>query len=170
MADNPFTRVYNKVWDILEASSDFTAIFPVGNRVKFNSDTLRSPLKEKITSADVPEIMVHMPNMNINLNNSSNTTKIVTKLQIVVNTGDYRINLFLNNIQWLLLCILKDAESEICTLTWRGDSFCKILRINDIAIGDRIENRDSGVNGFTSLWACELEMHFAHSDIVFEES
>jgi hypothetical protein len=163
----PFTKVFDAIWNLFQADTNFTSMFAAGNRIKFNSETNRDVIKQNVQTSDLPEVMLLASGGPINLNNTSNTTKVVQNYSLVVNTGDLRINTYVNIINWLVLCDLKSWNTILTSLLWRGKHFVKVVRVTQHTIGQSDESRNRGIHGWSTLWNIEVEMHLATSDLVF---
>ena len=54
---DPFTRVYNQLWRVLEAHRALTDLVKLGNRIKHTAEGIGlHPEKENIMDADLPEV------------------------------------------------------------------------------------------------------------------
>ncbi len=160
MPVTPYSKVYDAIWALLEASPDFTALFPEGNRIKFNSADDRAPIKQSVQTGDLPEVMLIVAGGELNLRNTSSTTKSVLNYQVVVNTGDFRLSEYVLPINWLVTCIANQWCSALTALTWRAKTFVKVVRITTNTIGESNEQRNRGIKGFSTLINFEVEMHF----------
>lgn len=166
----PFSKVFDEIWNLLEANSDFTNIVSLGNRIKFNNDNTRDPLKENVASEDMPEVVLATSGAAINLGNTSSSTRVAQNYSLIVNTGDLRINTYINTINWLFLCCLSDWHTSLTALTWCGLPFVKTVRVAGVVVGQSQQERNRGITGWGAVWNIEVEMFFAKSSqLVFAE-
>lgn len=160
----PYSKVYDAIWALLEASAEFTTLFPVANRIKYGTQTDRQPHKPNQQSADTPEVMLVAMGGPINLQNTSSTTKVVQSYDLVVNTGDYRLNEYIFPIAWIVTCRAKAWCQHLASLLWRGANYVKVVRITNSTIGESPERRKRGIKGWSSVMTFEVEMHFSTND------
>lgn len=163
MPTTPYSKVYDAIWALLEADAAFTNMFPAGNRIKFNDATDRAPHKQRVQTADLPEVMLLVEGGELNVQNTSSTTKSIVNYVLAVNTGDWRLNEFILPINWLVTCQAKLWCSFISNVTWRGQSYVKVVRITTNTIGESNEKRNRGIKGFSGLITFQVEMHFQTS-------
>lgn len=67
MPTNYAVQVYDKLWTLLEASSDFTTTVKAGNRIKFRTSTAGEnpyPIKQVLADADTPQVSILPPSVN----------------------------------------------------------------------------------------------------------
>lgn len=166
---NPFVKVFNALWDLLEADPEFTARVPIGNRVKYNIADDRQPLKQDITTQDLPEVAIVFTTGSTNIPDTSSSSKIIGNYQLIVNTGDYRINEFMNVLNWIVVCNFARWREVLLSLTWKDQAFITRVSPVNITMGESDPQRNRGIKGWTTLWAVEIEMHFKTSNLVFSE-
>lgn len=168
-ADNPLTRVYDKIWDLFEAIPAFNEFFKDGNKIKFNSATDRNPQKQNIATDDLPECMLLTEGMEPNIFDSSSSSKIIQNYSLVVHTGDFRLHEYALKINWIAIVALKDWKSTLGALQWRGENFVKVVRIPSVVIGQSEGQRQRGISGWGEIFRISVEMHFKTSNIVVSE-
>lgn len=159
MVVTPYSKVYDAIWALLEASNEFNTLFPVGNRIKYGS-TDRQPQKPNQATADTPEIVLIATGGPINIGNTSSTTKVQQSYDLVINTGDYRLNEYIFPIAWIVTCQAKTWCQHLASLQWRGTNYVKVVRITNNTIGESPERRKRGIKGWSSVMTFEVEMHF----------
>lgn len=156
----PYSKVYDSIWEMLESSNDFVALFPEGNRIKYNQPDDRQPQKPNQATADTPEIMLVATGGPINIQNSSSTTKVNQRYDLVVNTGDYRLSEYIFPISWIITCKAKEWCAYLASLKWRNANYVKVVRITNSTIGESPERRQQGIRGWSSVMTFDVEMHF----------
>lgn len=166
IAHNPFTLVYDRIWTLFEASPELSTLIKPGNRIKFNSETNRSPLKENITTADMCELLVLANGGDVNLYNSSSSSLFDMEYSVVLNTGDYRLTAIAMQVQWFIYCQAVKWVTELTSLQWCGESFVKNVQFRNVAIGESVAERNRGINGFTEVIKIAAQLFITTSNIV----
>ncbi len=163
---NPFTLLYDELWNLLEQSPELSQLVAVGNRLKFNDEFNREPLKETVATADMPEILILSDGGDFNLMNSSSTSRFDLSYSIVINTGDYRLNVFAHQIQWFIFCQFVKWKTTLTTLTWKNEAFVKNVRLSNVTTGESMAERNRGINGFTTVCKILVEVIINTANIV----
>lgn len=166
---NPFVKVFNALWTLLESDPEFTSRIKPGNRVKYNQPLNRDPIKQNITTDDTPEFAISFTTGTANIPNTSSSSMIITTYQLIINTGDFRINEIANVISWIVACNIARWIDELTALTWKDETFVKRVSPTSIASGESDAIRNRGINGWIVLWTIDVEMHFKTSHLVFSE-
>ena len=87
---NPIKSMYIAFWQMLEDSSDFTTLVPVGNRIKFYAGSNPwGPEKDEISAADVPEVKVVWQGAEWQAFSDSSNSGVAHKFAIKISTGEY---------------------------------------------------------------------------------
>lgn len=171
---NPFTLVFDALWSCLESSPEFTQDVKQNNRIHLNLSNKPNPLKLQIADSDLPEVILTQTGASdINILNTSGTSKIVMQYQWLLATGDIRVQNYLNQVQWDIFIGMTGWTSLLGALIWptgtgNDDAHHFVKRSNLVSVttglDDPKENR--GIRGWSSIWACEVEMHFAQVDLI----
>jgi hypothetical protein len=169
-AENPLTKLYTAIWTLLEDDNDLAEIVEVGNCVKYDSDTDRNPLKEQVATSDLPEVVLLFDGAAVNLHNTSSSSRILARYQLVINAGDYRLNVVANQINWLIICNFARWQSTLTELKWKNLPFVKCVRLNNAQVGESDPQRNRQIRGWVTIWQAEIECHIKTSDLVFTES
>lgn len=170
IVDNPFTRVYAAIWDCLESSPHFKELFKPGNVVRYDQTPDRGKLKETIATADLPEVILIDSGAQFNPMNTSSTSMFLCTFDLMISTGDYNWSQYLAAINWMVACNWSKWKTKLGTVTWRGTHPVKICRVLDIQTGESIPSRNRGIEGFTTIWKLQVEMHLPTAHLVFTES
>jgi hypothetical protein len=163
---DPFTLVFDKLWELAEASVPLAALVKPGNRIKFNKEGERGPLKEAVAVADLPELVLTTTGTSaVNSHSSSCGSSITRQYSWLLSTGDYRFNYKLFPVQFALFAAIIDAEYEIQSLQWNGNPF--VLRCFWSALTEGLSNAElnRGVKGWSSLWTFQIDMNFSTNDL-----
>lgn len=169
VANNPFTQVYNALWTLVNAHPDIGDKFKTGNRITFGTDD-REPFKRTIAASDVPELVLTQDGGPIEMYSTSSTTKVTRDYSWLVSTGDFRINHFLNDVEWMLFVAHLGWKTHLTSLQYNSNSFVKRCEIIDIRSGISDAQRNRGLNGWSTVWKVRVEMHFKTSDLKEELS
>lgn len=165
--NNPFDDVYNALWKCVGTSREMMELIRVGNRIRFDKEF--NPVKEDLSSADLPELVLSCEGTaSVNLHRTSCHSSIVRRYAWLLSTGDLRLNHLFNRIEWQLLCAMANYKTVIGNLQWRDKSFVTAARILDAVAGISDAKQNRGITGWSSIWRCEIEMHFATSDLLIE--
>ena len=167
---NPFTLVFDALWKLLENSPNFIADVKVSNRIHVNLANLSNPLKTQINDADLPEvILVSNGADDINLFNTSATSKIVKTYSFLLSTGDIRVNNYLHQVEWDIFCAMTGWVNILGGLTWpvndTNHHFVKKCNLTNVTEGLADNERNRDIKGWSAIWSCMVEMWFANSDL-----
>lgn len=166
---NPFTLVFDAIWSLFEQSPVFVADVKVRNRIKLNITNDPAPLKQQINDSDLPELILTSTGAStVGLFTTSATSKIIKQYSLLLSTGDFRVNNYLNQIQWDILCCFTGWQQLLSSLIWplnSGRTFVKRADLVNCSEGLEDPARNRGINGWSSIWTCEVEMHFVTSDL-----
>lgn len=169
MPDNPFVQVYDALWSLAEASSELTSKVRVGNRVKFNHTGYDSPIKDEVSDADLPELVLVSTGSGGNLLQTSSTSMITRQYEWLLATGDMSVVNRLLPVEWALYAAMADWPSVLGALRWPSDDtvegFVKRAQLLSVNSGLTDSERNRGIVGWSSSWAIEVEMHFRTSDL-----
>lgn len=168
-AINPFVLIFDALWKMLEDSPAFTTDVLPGNRIKYNLVDDANPAKQQIQDSDLPEVIIASNGVNdINLVNNSATSKITKRYTVIVSTGDFRLQNYLNQVQWDLFCAFDGWQTKVSSLVWpvgSGRTFVKRCALTDCEEGLSDSTQNRGIKGWSSIWGAEAECHFLRSDL-----
>lgn len=170
MAATPSSKLYSAIWTLLETSEAFKELVKPKNRVKFDSETNRGPLKDNVQSADLPEvILVSEGFTELNIHNTSSSTKVVETFSLIANTGDFRLSLIQQALNWYVLCSIRQWQSSLSALTWKGVTYVKRVDVVSATTGQSNSERNRQIQGWVTVWRVQVEMHFATANLVDTE-
>lgn len=169
MASNPFSLVFDALWDLFETNTELTDLVRPGNRIKYNSTDNRDPVKAEVQDADMPEVILITDGFTSNLYHTSTSTSCKRSYAFVINTGDLRVNYRLNAVEWELFVAMLRWKDVLTSLTWNGLNFVKSVRMLTVSEG-LSDNQQRLMRGWAALWRCEVEMHFKTADLLLETS
>lgn len=152
---NPFTIVYNALWQLAEDDPGLKALIAERNRIHFVRD--KKAIKQNISDNDIPELILAPSGGSSNLQNTSTTSKIERRFDWLLSTGDYDAKLIFD-VQWSLFRAM--LRWNTLSLKWKDKTFAKLIKLIDISEGESDPNRNRGIKGWSCLWAVSVEMHF----------
>jgi hypothetical protein len=163
---NPFDQVFSALWTLAEASRPLKELVKVGNRIKFNQDDSRDPLKQQVADADLSELILTSEGITaINMHATSCSSMIARQYSWMITTGDYRISYRLNPLEWALYCAMTDWKSVLGSLKWNDYDFVKDMNFVSASEGLSDATRNRGIKGWSALWSCNVKMHFKTADL-----
>jgi hypothetical protein len=173
--DDPFSRCYDTVFALLFNGSNnpLSAMVKPGNRLSFgaDSDNDRGPAKERVQSADLPEVRLIDEGGVLNLHATSSTMSYTQNLSIIIQTGDWRYGKFASLLNWYTTCNLKGWRETLAGLKWNGNPYIKNIEANlPIQIGPGNPERTNGIAGWTSVWRLRITMSINSVDVIPFES
>lgn len=162
---NPFVDVYNALWNLAEDSTPLTTLVKPSNRIKYNQSVPYDPTKDEVSEADLPELLLVSTGSSGNLRQSSSTSSIIRQYEWLIATGDTSLVNKLLRVEWALFCAMSDWPTVLNALTFQGSTFCKRTQLVSVNSGLTDPERNRGINGWSSIWALEVEMHFKTTDL-----
>jgi len=164
---NPFIMVHTELWNMLLAHPGFVRDVKEGNRIRFDSDTNRDPLKNVVQVADTPSVMIVGNTVSFNLMETSSTSLVKRQYAVMIATGDMRNNI-LAVVEWEVFCALLSWKTRLSALQWKKKAFAKVMRA--VSGASRLDDLKQNMNlkGWSAVWQVEVEMHFVTSDLEAE--
>jgi len=130
--ENPFTMVYDALWDMMERNTTLTGLIRKANRIKYAQANATKPA---ISDGDLPEIALLSSGGDSNVMNTSSTSSMVRRYTWAIATGEYQINPFYNTVSWELYRAMIDWDQVLCALVWpAGGTWHFVVRTNVISI------------------------------------
>lgn len=163
MAD-PLSTLYDALWTMLEAHSGFTDLVRIGNRVKFAGE-MRDPEKSMVLSADRPTVGILAEGGLPHLEATSNASFLTARFQIIVITGDLRLDEELYPVTWEIYGAMTRWHTALTALTWNGKTFVHLGRPTNF-VETPVEVVNQGIRGWVGKWTYEVEMHFTTLDLI----
>jgi hypothetical protein len=166
---DPFTQSYRGIWTLLEARQAFKDLVPVGNRIKYDSDTTRMPEKRETNTADLPEVRVMPMGGVYNLTVSSSHTRLVKRYQVQVATGDLRVQQYLHTLEIAVIAAMLHWPGTFLPMTWKTHRFVTKLEMGDAPEGRRITDIESNIQGWATMLSVSVTMHIPNDDLLAVE-
>jgi len=167
MSVDPFSLVYNMLWDVLESHAGFRNAVKIGNRVKLSARN-RDPIKTEVSPADLPEVRIIANGITLGLNNTSSSSRMAVIYEVGIATGDQRLTASVFPMLWEIIRALSQEEltKRLATLEWDGTAgFVKRVTVGPAAIGVTDRDLNRGIAEWSSLLSIETDLWFARSSI-----
>ena len=162
---DPFSAVYEALWELAEGSPPLTALVKPGNRIKFNKTRVADPVKKEVSDADLPELTLICTTSVVNMMDSSSSTKVVKNYDWIIATGDLNLLRKLMPVEWYLVCAMLRYPAVLNALQWEGQSYVKVCRVTGVSAGLTDSERNRGIVGFSSIWSLEKPPRYPSSSI-----
>lgn len=155
---DPFSLVYDSLWEMALRSQVIRDFVRQGNRIKY--DGPQAP-KQVLSEGDLPELALISSGGSSNIMNSSSTSKVTRDYTWVLATGEYNINAFYNKLSFALYRAMVGWDEVLCSLTWRDYNFVVQATTIDIDDGVMLKSVTRNINGWAALWGVTIDMHFS---------
>lgn len=156
---NPFTIVHDALWAMLESSSEFTDLVPVGNRIKFSGDN-SDPLKSQAITTDYPEVRIVPAGGMAHIYRTSNSSSFNQSFAVQILSGDQRVDFLHFPLQWIVYRVFAKELLTLLALTFNSESFVK--NIKPASVQSAYPSAEGQqIKGWVGIWACEVEMWFS---------
>lgn len=162
---NPFSLVYSALWDLATRSPAVAALVREGNRIRFDDESNRGPLKGTIAPADTPELALMVRSLSANLRATSSTSSCVRQYAWMVSTNDLRYTQLLSPLEWALFCAMDGWPTALGALRWADKAFVKRVQLSGGSTGLSDAEQNRGIRGWSAVWSVDVEMHFEESDL-----
>lgn len=162
----PFELVYNALWEMVERHKPLAELVIPENRIRFDKN--RDPVKEEISTGDLPELRLLTTGVSYHFSRASNTHTLVQTFQWAIASGELQYQ-YVYDVMWELVRCNARWDEVLSALTWKDKRFVLHLVAEDQEIGRTEEDLIRGINGWTALWSCTVEMYFAKTDLAGEE-
>lgn len=164
MAD-PLSTVYDALWTLMEGNTTLASLVKPGNRIKFNQQRPESPVKDQVSEADLPELMLVVSSIEPNMQATSNSSSLEVTFDWVLSTGDMSVLRKLLPVTWYLYCAMTNWNTILTALTWNGREFVKRCEALTANTGLADPERNRGIVGWSCLWSCKVLMYFTTTDL-----
>ena len=155
---DPFSLTFDALWNLVDSAPVFADLVLLKNRVKYNLETDRDPMKDKVNFADLPELtLVTTVVGSVNLHHSSCTSSFTRQYSWILATGDWRVNYKLFPVEFALACAMSNWRSVLSSLTWNGQTFIKRVDLTSAANGEICSRRNRGIKGWTASLSGEVK-------------
>lgn len=151
---DPFSRAYNRLWEVLESRAALTSLVGLRNRVKWVGS--EQPVQSRPIHGDLPELSIEPADdtWEVNLHYHQSGAMVMQGFDIGLTTGSLDLGKHLFPVKWELLRALAHAEKNF------GLDF--VVSVNLVNHGDTREdaNQNRGRKGWHALLTVEMQMMF----------
>lgn len=156
---DPFSLVYNGLWDLVERNPKLKDYVKSGNRIKYKKENEEKP---SISDADTPELAL-MIGGGVPTSGNSTESGIVKVYVWGITTGTMELVDY-NKISFELFRSLIDWCCVLSKLSWCNcPGFVKRMNIVSLEEGSDMIDLNRTIHGWSALWNCEVEMAFPTS-------
>jgi len=132
MSVDPFTEVLQKLWEILEANSDFATAVKAGNRGKLWVGNVKPPIKDELSNSDVPYVSILPVGSTFNPFATSTDAIIEQTYGIRMVDGNLKINSAYFPLKFYIIQALANVDALL------GLSY-----VRKIDVGDGTDDNDN---------------------------
>jgi len=165
---DPFTQVYDALYELPWKREALCRLVRAGNRVSYADDD-RDPVKSTVTTADLPELRLVPLGGTPHLQRTSSSSTWLMRFQWMLATADQRVHKYLFPVEWELLRAMADWGTYLKALTWKTETFARVMKLTDARLGMVDPEVSRGIKGWISVWACEVLMQFSTVNLIAEE-
>jgi len=160
---DPFTQVYNGLWEMAEANDRLMSFVKVRNRIKYDDNL--GP-KENVSEADLPELMlVSDGSPSFNIISNSHDTRITKGYKWSLATGDLNLENY-NVIAWELLRSMGRWKNVLCSLTWNDCTFVRHFEMVSAEEGIQFLDENRGIRGWATVVSLTVDLHFSTTQLI----
>lgn len=162
MAD-PLTEIHNAIWDTLEASEDFTALVPDGNRFRLDSDAMKRGAMDGTPKSSVDPCVIVYPDLGRSRVICSSGTELMLVWNFDVRYADERLTVKQFPVIWAMFRAMAAAALPGSTLrsalTFSGAT---VVKCEFTESGSQYGNLGAGAStGWRTVWAYEVTIVFS---------
>jgi len=161
---NPIRLVYEAIWSMLEAQTEFNALVRTTNRVKYSGTLIQGTEKETLSPTDYPYVRVVATAMRPHLERTSNGSSLEILWKIEISTGQRQFqDLF--DVEWAIYQAMSFWRTHFVGLAMEAGGYtvsCRPAAVRT-TLGDPAVDR--GSRGWSSIWAGISEIWFATASL-----
>jgi len=157
MSTDPFSLVYDRLWELLESHKGFTDLVKLRNRTKFSGND-RSPLKDEVLAADLPEVRLIVSKLFPHIQRTSSSGSVNMTFEVQISTGDQRLTEVIFPVVFEIIRAMHGWPMVLQSLEWRGIPFVVKFVLGEIPIGTSDRDKNRGIIGWSTVWTCDLEI------------
>ena len=164
--DNPFTLVYNSLWNLLLSRPAFVQSVKQGNRISFVGQNPSTQFTKEFNklSADFPEVQIVVEQVTPQTNDTSSSSKLSCVYAIMLHTDGATLDPFVFPIGWEIFQALQGWRTTVSALTYMDELFVKnvaTLPVNNAYSLDAGQN----LKGWASVWRARVDMYFSNVNL-----
>lgn len=163
LAADPYSPVYEAIWNAIEQHSLLAGKVRIGNRIRYDGES-RDPAKDQVLSADFPELRIVTTGIEAT-NQDSTNTRHVRGFHVIIVTGDRRLDEYLFPIEWELFRALLPLHRQQFAAQYTLGEFKWQAQLGPATEGLLTEH-NRGIAGWAAVWTLTVTFHFRTSDIL----
>jgi len=162
---DPFSLVYDVLWDMLETAR-FQELVKVGNRVKFSTASqYRDPELLASLSEDRPVVGIMHLGSTFGMERASNTSFITPQYQILLVTGDVRLDREFYPCLWEIVAATLSWWDYLRKLLYQGKTFIHMAELTTLSSMYVDPAKNKGIKGWVGRLTYEVQMGFSTAAI-----
>jgi hypothetical protein len=150
---DPFTKVYDALWDLAVRNKALTDLIKVNNRIQYDKWI---GAKDDISTADLPELALIVDGGLWNFQATSSHSSFERQYDWAITTGDFTIRDY-NRIVWELCRAMTDWDRFICPVSWNGAQVVKNANQGELTEGTLRVEQNRNIRGWASIWTLNVE-------------
>lgn len=121
-----------------------------------------------VSERDVPNLRFEQTGGPMNIQFASNLVNMQHGYNIVLNTGDQRVQRQLDPLLFALFSffVASATKSNLTALRWRGSSYVKSMELTSSRIGLSDPNYNAGIKGWISVCTVVFHLVFQREDVI----
>lgn len=159
---NPFSLVYQKIYDIAAENTILSERIRPGNQIRFDAANAG---KKVSSSADFPELILVQSALLGNLIASSARSEVTVTYEWILTTGSWDLGNLGSELQWGLFTASSRWCQDLTVLQWNYKNFVKNVQLSEVSITVDDDERNRGIQGWTIVWPLLVEMYFLRTEI-----
>lgn len=163
---DPFTKTFNALWDLAEASQTLCDLVKLKNRIKFNPTKDAMIIKDEVSEADTPELILVTTDGSGNLLNTTSTSMAVLRFDWMISTATLSVTQKLLPVEFALFAAMVEWPTVLTALTWNSVGFVKRVNFTSRTSGIDDATKNRGIRGWSSVWSIEVEMWFSTQQLI----
>jgi hypothetical protein len=156
MPENPLTLVHDALWNLIDSNPMFDDLIPDKSRFRFNTEDNRKPFKTQNVTADYPQLWVMPTGATFNYHWTSCDTLSVLKYSFVMPTGDWRTQIYLDQLHWAMMCSIAECVPKMQSVLWHNVPLIRKCDVAGIDVGGANPKFFNDIAGFSSIWKAEV--------------
>lgn len=157
MSTDPFTQVYQELWNVLDGCVELNQIVQLHNRVRCDGALPVAP-QAGLLPSDLPRLSLVPTGGRVDLATSMNGVAVQQQFDLDMQTGDERIQEVLFPLKWILCgCLLQAHENDL------GLAHVKCIHLREVDENLRAASRLPG-RQWQAVFHITAELGFDRDD------
>jgi hypothetical protein len=167
---DPFSQAYEALRRLAIESARLRSLVRVGNQIFFNSQSWSPPDKPEVSDADLPELALMVTTLEGRIRQTSSGSMAKLGFDWILSTGDPNVQRAILPVMFAVYAAMTPWVTSITPeanpFMWKDASFIKRVDLVQANVGLADPDRNRGIRGWSSVWACEIEMYFQTSSVI----